>query len=77
MEDVPRDVDDGRAHVETRREECHLRGGIDQLELEIGNAECGDDTSARTLRIVRDEEEMDTHATAMSCARSSSTRTRR
>ena len=40
MVDVPSDVDDGGAHVETRREECHLGGGVDQLKLEVGNAEC-------------------------------------
>ena len=52
MVDVPGDVDDGRAQVETRREECHLSGGVDELKLEVGNAECGDDTTTRTLRIV-------------------------
>ena len=43
--DIPGDVDQRGTAATTLREEGDLRGGIDQLEFQIGNAHGRDDTS--------------------------------
>ena len=45
--DMPGDVEERRALTETHREQSDLRGRIQQLELQVRNAQRGDHTATK------------------------------
>ena len=47
--DIPSDVQERRALPDTHGEESHLCGGIQQLKLQIGDAQIGDHTAANEI----------------------------
>ena len=75
--DMPRDVQERRALPETHGEESDLRGRIQQLELQIGDAQRGDHTAATKMSSSRCIGRKATHPMTTSCGRVTSTRTSR
>ena len=75
--DMPSNVQERGALPDTHGEESDLRGRIQKLELQIGDAQRGDHTAATEMSSLRCVGREATHPMTTSCGRVTSTRTSR